>query len=129
MESSNGVKGQPASDPLTVLVERRLGDDQLSLPDDEASRRALPILWSFLTRREATGTLSKEPASITIRLGLGSWLVTLSDPAIEVSLTASSTALAGCLEQLEEAARSPSAAWAPWRRSRGKFEKLNKQSP
>jgi hypothetical protein len=129
MSDSNGVAKSPQSDPLSALLERRLGEGQASLPDDDVSRHNLPVLWSFLTRREASGNLSKEPASITIRLGLGSWLVTLSDPSLEVSLTASATALSGCLEQLEVAARSSTAAWAPWRRSRGKFEKVNKPTP
>lgn len=116
-------------DPLSTLLARRLDGDGQGLPDDSDSRRALPILWSFLTRRDASGDLSKEPATISIRLGLGSWLVTLTDPSLEVSLAAAAPSLADALEHLEEAARNPAAAWAPWKRSKGKFEKVNKRSP
>jgi hypothetical protein len=129
MADSNGHVREMQSDPLSALLERRLGDGQAALPDDDVSRRNLPVLWSFLTRRDAAGNLSKEPAAVTIRLGLGSWLVTLSDPSLEVSLTACASALSSCLEQLEAAARSPYAAWSPWRRSKGKFEKVNKPTP
>lgn len=116
-------------DPLSALLARRLAGDVQGLPDDPDSRRTMPILWSFLTRRDASGDLSKEPATISIRLGLGSWLVTLTDPSLEVSLAAAAPVLADALEHLEEACRNPSAAWAPWKRSRGKFEKVNKRSP
>lgn len=116
------------SDPLSFLLRQRLGGDKQGLPDDSDSRRSLPIIWSFLTRRDAAGDLAKEPAAISIRLGLGSWLVTLTDPSLEVSLAASAPVLADALEYLEEACRNPAAAWAPWKRSKGKFEKVNSSS-
>lgn len=115
-------------DPLSTLLARRLGGDGQGLPDDADSRRLMPIIWSFLTRRDASGDLAKEPATISIRLGLGSWLVTLTDPSLEVSLAAAAPVLADALEHLEEAARNPAAAWAPWKRSKGKFEKVNRRT-
>lgn len=116
------------NDPLQTLLQLRLAGNAGSLPDDDLSRGQLPILWSFLTRRDVNGDLSKEPAAINIRLGLGAWLVTLTDPSLEVSLTTTVTVLSEALEQLEESARSPNAPWAPWKRSVGKFTKVNKNS-
>lgn len=116
-------------DPLSFLVGARLAGDGQGLPDDELSRKTLPILWSFLTRRTANGEFAKEPAVISIRLGLGNWLVTLTDPSLEVTLTASASVLTDCLLQLEVAANSPSAAWSPWKKSKGKFERVNKRTP
>lgn len=115
-----------AADPLSFLLQKRLGGDAGSLPDDLDSQRLLPILWSFLTRRDVNGNLSKEPASINIRLGLGAWLVTLTDPSLEVSMTTVAPVLSDSLQQLEAAARDPRAPWSPWKRSKGKFDVVNK---
>lgn len=114
--------------PLENLIRMRLGGETSSLPDDSSGMNQFPILWSFLTRRDVNGNLAKEPASISIRLGLGAWMVTLTDPSLEVSLTATTSVLADALEQLEQAAARPSAAWAPWKRSTGKFVKVNKNA-
>lgn len=119
---------QSGTDPLSCLLRKRLGGDAGSLPDDECSRLSLPILWSFLTRRDVNGNLSKEPAAISIRLGLGAWLVTLTDPSLEVSMTTVAPVLSESLQQLEAAARDPRAPWSPWKRSKGKFEVVNKSA-
>lgn len=112
-------------DPLSELLAKRLAGDSGSLPDDPDSQKELPILWSFLTRRDVDGKLAKEPAAITIRLGLGQWLVTLTDQSLEVSMTAVVPVLSQALESLEEAISSPAAPWQPWKRSKGKFEKVS----
>lgn len=125
--SGNGQHGRQ-DDPLSMLLTRRLGSDLDRLPDDPESLRSLPVLWSFLTRRDVNGKLAKEPATVTIRLGLGAWLVSITDPSLEVSLTTSAPVLAEALQALEEAARSPLAAWSPWKRSRGKFEAVNSRT-
>lgn len=116
-------------DPLSELLHKRLSGEQGSLPDDPNSRERLPILWSFLTRRDVDGKLAKEPASISIRLGLGQWLVTLTDQSLEVSMTAVVPVLSQALELLEEAVSKPSAPWQPWKRSKGKFERVSSRSP
>lgn len=115
-------------DPLDRLLAKRLGSDGQSLPDDDASRATLPILWSFLTRRDVDANMTKEPAAVSIRMGLGQWIVTLTDQSLEVSLSCSSSCLASCLQDLEAAARNPTAAWTPWKKSRGKFDKVNAKS-
>ena len=115
--------------PLDILLRRRLEGDVGCIPDDNRSATELPTLWSFLTRRDVDGNLSKEPATINVRLGLGTWLVTLTDPSLEVSLTTTVNALADALPQLERAVNAPSAPWSPWRRSKGKFDKVHKKSP
>lgn len=126
---AEGVTGkQPDSDPLSMLLKKRMEGEAGSLPDDDDSRRQLPILWSFLTRRDVDGKLAKEPATINIRLGLGAWLVTITDPSLEVSMTTTTPVLSESLQQLEAAARDPRAPWSPWRRSKGKFERVNKSA-
>lgn len=115
------------SDALQLLIDRRVAGDQGALPDDEESKKRLPTLWSFLTRRDVNEELAKDPAAVTIRLGLGTWLVELTDPTLEVGLTAVVPSLHGALEALEEAASDPKAAFRPWKGSSGKFKKRNKK--
>lgn len=115
--------------PLDRLLSQRLAVDGESLPDDDAARQQLPTLWSFLTRRSVDDSRTKEPAAISIRLGLGAWLVTLTDQSLEVSMTTTSPTLSECIEQLERACCDPYAPWSPWRRSKGKFDKVNTRSP
>lgn len=114
--------------PLQDLIDRRLAGDGGQLPDDPRSRELYPTLWSFLTRRDVDGNLAKDPAIITIRLGLGTWLVELTDPTLEVGLTCVVTELAEALRQLEEAVCNPRAPWRPWKGSEGKFRARSKRS-
>lgn len=116
------------TDPLSLLLQKRLAGDSGSLPADERSRESLPILWSFLTRRDVNGKLGKQPASVSIRLGLGQWLVTLTDPSLEVSLTTVAPVLSESLEKLEEAIGSPAAPWQPWKKSSGKFDVVHSRT-
>jgi hypothetical protein len=108
-----------------AIVRRRACNGQVILPDDLESERSLPLLWSFLTRREALDEYVKETAQVSIRVGLGEWLVTLTDPTLQVSCVVSSAKLMGCLQSWEEVASSPHGVWSPWRGSEGKLRKKN----
>jgi hypothetical protein len=114
-------------DPLQQLIDRRVAGDNGALPDDDESKDKLPTLWSFLTRRSVSDDLSKDPAAVTIRLGLGNWLVELTDPTLEVGLTAVVPTLYSALQALEKAISDPAAAFRPWKGSAGKFKKRNKK--
>lgn len=116
-----------ADEVIERLIQLRLSDQSFSLPGDDTSQTLYPVLWQFLTRRDVNGTLAKTPASISIRLGLGDWLVTLSDPSLEVSLTVNVAVLSEALQCLEKAVSSTRAAWQPWKGSEGKFTKRNKK--
>lgn len=114
--------------PLDRLLNHRLHGSANSLPDDDGAQKEMPTLWSFLTRKEVDEKTRKEPATISIRLGLGAWLVTLTDQSLEVSMQTTCPTLAGCLGQLEKACRDPNAPWSPWRKSKGKFDRVNARS-
>lgn len=107
------------------IVRRRASGKQCSLPDDPDSQRLLPILWNFLTRREALDEWEKETATISIRLGLGEWLITLTDPTLQVSCTVAARVLADALSIWEEVAGSTQSVWTPWKGSSGKLKKKN----
>lgn len=117
-----------ADNPLDRLINLRTGGDEVSLPCDDVSRELLPTIWAFLTRRFVSEDLEKERASVSIRLGVGMWIVELSDPSLEVGLTAAVPSLHDALEALEARANDPQAAWKPWRGSEGKFRRRNKRS-
>ena len=115
-------------DPLQTLIDKRLSGNKGKLPDDPDAQQLLGTLWSFLTRTDAGGELAKDPAHITIRLGLGQWLVELTDPTLEVGLTAVVSRLKDALAGLEALANDPAAPWRPWKGSSGKFKKRSKGS-
>lgn len=117
-----------ASNPLQDLIDRRLANGDGSLPDDEETRTLMPILWSFLTRRDVSEKLVKEPASIRVSVGGTSYIVQLSDPTLEYSLTCVSPVLATCFQRLEATAGDPLAPWVPWRGKEGKFKERSKRT-
>jgi hypothetical protein len=105
------------------LARKRAAGRGSSLPDDPDSRDLLPLLWSFLTRTEALEEWEKETATISIRLGLGEWLVTLTDPTLQVSCTVAAPVLADALGTWEGIAGSANSVWTPWKGSEGKLKK------
>lgn len=110
------------------LLNARLRGRTGSIPDDDEARKRWPTLWSFLTRSDVNGELAKDPAAFSVRLGLGAWLVTLTDASLEVTITSTSPVLAEVIDCLEQTITDPNAPWAPWRRSEGNFRKVNKRS-
>lgn len=111
---------------LQQLIDRRLAGSLGSLPEDEEGRKRYPHIWEFLTRVDVNGELAKDPAAITVRLGLGNWLVELTDPTLEIGLTSIARSLTEALEALELTLADPLAPFRPWRRSEPKFRKVNK---
>lgn len=112
--------------PATVidrLIKARLDGADGALPDDETSMKQLPTLWDLLTRREAGDDKLMQPGSVTIRLGLGEWIVSVSSPALEVAGDCVVPTLAQALVAVEAAMQSSSFAWKPYKDSQGKFRK------
>lgn len=115
------------SNLIDRLIEGRKGA-QKALPDDEA-RTKYPNLWAFMTRVQAGEGYEKDLASVSIRLGFGEWMVDLSDPSLELSVTASSKTLDGAMEAMEAILASPCPPIRPWKGSTGKLRKLKKEKP
>lgn len=111
---------------LDRLIQLRLDAGGSRSPEDPGAQSSWPVLWSFLTRTDADPTHSKDPAAVTIRMGLGGWLVSLTDPSLQVTLTVGVEHLEHALDKLEETIRSPYASWSPWKGSSGKFSKKSK---
>jgi hypothetical protein len=97
------------------VLRARLAENGLALPDDEQARKDYPTLWEFLTRTEVEGQRLKEPAKVTVAVGLGCWTVGLSDGSLGMGLTATSRTLLDAFEALEQALRDPKAAWSVWK--------------
>lgn len=97
------------------VFNARLSENGASWPNDDQARKDYPNLWEFLTRVEAEGGRLKEPARVSISLGLGCWSVQLSDAALGVGLSATSQTLLEAFDSLEKAIVNPGAAWQVWK--------------
>jgi len=110
---------------LDKLVQTRLGATK-SLPPD-ARDSTVPTVVEFLTRVDLGGGVTKEPASITVRLSLGEWAVEISDPGLEVSIPATSDTLLGVFEALERVLTSPNPPIKTWRGATGNLKLPKKE--
>jgi len=116
---SDHTAGRSATNLWEKLAAARTSDAQQVLRQE--CRDRFPTLWLFLTRVQVTEDLDKDVASVSIRLGLGEWLVELTDPGFEVSLCATSSTLVEALDALERALQRPDAPIRPWKGTKGKL--------
>lgn len=113
---------------LEKLVQGRIKGSLHQLPDDESARSAWPDLWEWMTSTDAGEDHIKEPARLTVTLGIGEWSVSLTDESLGVSLSATSRTLQGTFEALQLALTSPMPAIRTWKGSEGALKKKKKSS-
>lgn len=111
---------------LHKLVQGRLKGSLHQLPDDPQSASLWPDLWSWMTSTDAGEDHTKDPARLTIQLGIGEWSVSLTDESLGVSLSATATTLATAFDALQKALVSPNPAIRTWRGSEGALKKRKK---
>lgn len=104
------------------ILQARRGD-RLCLPDDD-SRLTLPVVWEFLTRNKADATLEKELATVSVKLGLGEWIIDLSDPGLAISVSATSPSLTGVFAALEACLTGPNPPIRPWKGQKAILKKV-----
>lgn len=110
---------------LDKLAQTRLGAMKC-LPDDVRNSE-VPNVMEFLTRIDLGEGVTKEPASISIRLSLGEWAIEISDPGLELSIPATSSTLLGVFHALEQVLRSPNPPIKAWRGANGKLKVPKKE--
>lgn len=88
-------------------------------PVDHKAMERYPTVYEFLTRTEASPELLKELASISIRMGIGEWVVVLSDPGFAVTVTASAETLDSAFAALEDLLTGPNPPIQPWKGETG----------
>lgn len=107
------------------LLEARLGGVN-RLPDDEEGRKRYPILWQFLTRG-SDESIHKDVATISVKMGLGEWLIDLSDAGFAISCSATSPTLNGLLEALETVLSGPNPPIRAWKGEKGSVKQIPKK--
>lgn len=115
------------SDHLRRLVESRLSGAGRQLPDDVEAQTMWPNLWACLTWVDASDEMTMDPASLTIRLGIGEFVVDLSHPGIEATNSTSAPTLRDAFSVLE-AQLASGRGWKPWKGSSGSFKPRKKKT-
>jgi len=100
------------------LVQQSIGDGRSFGADDDPARERWPAIWQFLSQVYVGRDRLRTPGRLTIQLGPGGVLVTLTDPDLSAALGASCANLGDALDAIETAAADPKAPW----RSFGKKE-------
>jgi len=112
---------------LSRIVEGRLKGSLHQVPDDETAAQRWPDVWEWMTSTDAGEDHTKEPARMTIQLGIGEWSVSLTDESLGVSLSATSRTLEGAFEALQLALTSPCPSIRTWKGSEGALKKKKKK--
>lgn len=112
---------------LFERIARARLQGSISRPVDDVAKEKYPTVMEFLTRNEASEELEKVLASVTVKCGLGEWLVELSDPGFAISLSATSSTLDGCWEALERSLTSPNPPIRNWRGETGDVKKRKRR--
>jgi hypothetical protein len=129
MSDAPSQKNQAQPDPLRdgevvrQAMHRRLSM-HASLPDDQKFQNKYPALWSWATFQDISEEKAKERPSFSFRVSEGQWVLSISDPSMAASLSATATTFEGCLEGLNKLLGRADTAWAPWR---GKEAKLKQK--
>jgi len=95
---------------LQKAIEAAIGKDQsFGCPEDPAGKR-FPLLWEWLTTWRAGELYVKTPPQITIRLGPGGALATVTDRDLAKALDVSFLNLEDVFTAIEAALSSPNPA-------------------
>lgn len=111
------------------LIQARVDGDSMQSPTHDDDHQAYPVVMQFLTRTDAGASHLKEPAQISIKASLGTFVVELTDPSLECSISAASPTLGGALPALEAELNKPQPLIRTWRGAKGKLvEKPKKKA-
>ena len=110
-----------------TLVQQRMmhmarettGQLKHPLPDDELFRENYPSLWAWLTATQIAEAFEKERPRLAFLIDGSHWKVTLTDNALECSLSSAGNTFQDALARLERAVLDPEATWSRWKK-RGK---------
>jgi len=98
---------------LTDIVRMRCGNGEV-VPDDDQARESWPVLWALLTQRYPDAEHVLEPARVSIQMGLGCWIVSLSHPDLKIRLETTTPTLAQAFQAWETFATDPRTQWKGW---------------
>ena len=98
---------------LKELIMARLSGNGASLPGDDQAARDWPLLYELLTCRVVLDNQRKRPARLSIQVGVGEWVVGISDEDLAMSLETSAETLAAAFQAAEMALAS-GRGWKQW---------------
>ena len=84
------------------VLKARLSGNGAQLPNDPEGAKLYPQLWAWLTQVDAGDEFQKEPARLSIQLGLGVWEVGIQDVSLKVGVNCPAPTLNdayGCMER------------------------------
>jgi len=77
------------------------------VPSDEEALTRWPTLWSLLTTRYPDEHHVIEPASLTVRMGAGTWLWSVTSRDLKCSFSGFGFSLSGILDNVETELQKP----------------------
>jgi len=109
----NGKLGSPkaVSAIMQRLAQEAVGQGVRSVPDDAAFKAMHPNLFDWLTATQVGDAFEKDRAKLAFSVEGSYWRVTLTDSALECSLSALGNTFQAALAALEEAVVHPDAPW------------------
>lgn len=111
---------------LKELIMARLSGNGCSLPTDEWAERQCPLLHELLTCRLVLDGQKKRPARLSIQLGVGEWVVGISDEDLAMSLETTAPTLQDAYQSLETALAS-GRGWKQWSKKEPRLEAAPKK--
>lgn len=109
------------------MVIGRAQRDGVQLPADSVAREKYPTLWEFLTTRYPDQNHVVEPARLSIGLGMGCWIITVSHSDYRTKLEASAATLDEAFAAWELAATASDAPWKTWGKGEITLRKRRKE--
>jgi hypothetical protein len=97
------------------LLARRLAVKGPTAPPDEDFLAEYPLLFDLLVRPLIVGGKVMEMPRLSLTVGDGDWILTVSDGVLCQSLTVRETSLADCLALMELTVGAEDAKWVAWR--------------
>lgn len=119
-------KDRPLS-PLQRMVAQAMGEDRTFGAENDPAKERYPALWEFLATVYVSETRMKTPCKLTVQLGPGGVICSLTDPDMKQSLQVAFPHLVNLLEEMERAAADPLAPWKSWGKGEPELRKRKKR--
>lgn len=101
---------------LDRLTQEAMGQGKVLGSQDDPARERTPELWAWLSTVYIGRDHIKQPATLSIRLGVGGVLVSLVDRDLCASIDATCGSLEGAFDAIEAALTSDTPALKSWGR-------------
>lgn len=108
-----------------ILLARRMAAKGPMAPPDDSFRTRWPLLFDLLTRPLVVKGRVVEPMRLTLSIGDGDWVVSLTDGMLCQSLTVRQDTLESVLDHVNHVLSSEGQRWVPWKGRNPKLPEVN----